>query len=102
MFAGTRSARFFVFFAVLIQATFAPTNALSFPLFPGTPPVLCSVADFPWYICEQSETFDEEAVPNFYARVVTFFEGNQDTEQVPDDADPGTRRQLRQASSRQA
>jgi hypothetical protein len=93
------AARFCFFIAVLILAAFVPTDALNFPLFPGTPPALCSVVDFPWYICEQSETFDEEAIPKFYNRVVAFF----GTDQAPDDAaDPGTRRQLRQASSKQA
>lgn len=88
--------RFLVFLAVLFQAALGPANALSFPLFPGTPETVCSLADFPWYICNQSENVDSQAVPNFYNRLVGFFGGGEAGE---DDVDPNgdypTRRQLR-------
>ena len=67
------SARFFLILAVLFQAAVSPATALNFPLFPGTPPVLCSLADAPWYLCDQAENFDGEAIPSLYERVSTFF-----------------------------
>lgn len=69
--------KFLLTLAVLSQVLFAPTtDAVALPLFPGTPEVLCSLADFPWYVCNQSDNVAETAVPNFYDRLVQFFGGD--------------------------
>ena len=87
--------RFFSFLVVLCQVAIAPSYASNLPLFPGTSPVLCSIVDFPWYICDQSENFDEEAIPTFYNRLVSALGGGTLTEEESAAANPGTRRYLR-------
>ncbi|CAB9515605.1 expressed unknown protein [Seminavis robusta] len=98
------STRFFLFLTVLLQAVYTPCNALNFPLLPGTPPVLCSLVDGPWYLCDQAENFDAQAVPSLYASIATFFNFGDATgqdaevEEAPA-GDGGARRQLRKGAN---
>lgn len=85
----SKPAHILLLLIALLRAT--SSNALSFPLFPGTPESLCSLTDMPWYLCNSSENISPEAVPQFYNRIVSFFGGDDEGE----DSDGGARRNLR-------
>ena len=81
---------------LLLLAVCVPGTALNFPLFPNISPVMCTVADAPWYLCDQSDRLDEEAIPNFYNRISTFFGLGDENETFAEEGeDGGVRRQLR-------
>ena len=55
---------------ILVQAPTASANAL--PLLPNFPPILCSVADGPWCLCDQSNVIDGEAIPDYFRQLYDF------------------------------
>ena len=51
---------------LLLLALAVPGKAMNLPLFPNMGPVLCSVVDAPWYVCDSSRRIDGNNIPRAY------------------------------------